>query len=246
MRHGIAGALLGVGSLAVASLALPLPAVGQIMDAEIYTLVMFDQLEYRRTGQTNPVSWDLSAWVGGDFTRLWIKSEGSHATIGGEGAVEVQALYSRLVAPFWEVQLGAQLDARYGTGGDRIRVQAAVGLEGLAPYWFEVEPVLFVSQDGHVSGRLTASYDMRITQRLVAQPRIEARAAVQRVPDFGVGSGLNDVTPGLRLRYELQREYAPYLGISWHRRFGNTADLALRNGAGTSDLALIGGLRVWF
>ncbi len=123
---------------------------------------------------------------------------------------------------------------------------AVVGFEGLAPYWFEMEPAVFVSQDGDISARVTTTYDMFVTQRLIAQPRIEVNAAVQEVPEFGVGSGLNDLDLGFRLRYEIRREYAPYIGVSWQRRFAGTADLARLAGATVSDLAAVGGLRVWF
>ncbi|GIW53155.1 MAG: hypothetical protein KatS3mg081_2510 [Gemmatimonadales bacterium] len=184
--------------------------------------------------------------MGGDFTRLWIKTEGEQATLGGGGEFEVQALYSRLIAPFWEWQVGVRVDAEYGKPDPARRLLAVIGLEGLAPYWFELKPALFVSQKGDISGRLTASYDMFITQRLIAQPRVDADAALQEVPEFGVGSGLNSVRLGLRLRYELRREYAPYLGVSWLRRFAQTADLARREGSQVSELAVVGGFRLWF
>jgi len=218
----------------------------QVMDNKVYSLVLFDLLEYQHTGAENPVTWDMLWWIGGDFTRLWIKSEGAHSTTVGSGDIEVQALFSRLFAPFWEWQAGLRFDIRYGAGTARTRVLAVVGLEGLAPYWFEVEPAVFVSQDGDISARVTTTYDMFVTQRLIAQPRIEVNAAVQEVPEFGVGSGLNDVDLGFRLRYEIRREYAPYLGVSWLRRFAGTADLARLSGEAVSDLAAVGGLRVWF
>ncbi len=223
----------------------PAQADAQVADNEIYSLILFDLFEYRRTGEANPVSWDMLGWIGGDFTRLWIKSEGAVATTGGGGEAEIQALCSRLFSPFWEWQIGARVDVRYGSG-EVARVLAAVGLEGLAPYWFELEPTLFVSHQGDVSARLTASYDMFITQRLIAQPRVEVNAAVQDVPEFGVGSGLNEVDLGLRLRFELRREYAPYLGVGWVRRFGGTADLARQAGEDVDQLAIVGGLRIWF
>ena len=242
-RHGV-GMVLAI-TLAVA-VVRPALLRAQVMDNKVYSLVLFDLLEYQQTGTENPVTWDMLWWIGGDFTRLWIKSEGAHSTTVGSGDVEVQALFSRLFAPFWEWQAGLRLDIRYGTGTARTRVLAVVGLEGLAPYWFEMEPAVFVSQDGDISARVTTTYDMFVTQRLIAQPRIEVNAAVQDVPEFGVGSGLNDLDLGFRLRYEIRREYAPYVGISWLRRFAGTADLARLSGGAVSDLAAVGGLRVWF
>ena len=242
-RHGV-GMVLAI-TLAVA-VVRPALLRAQVMDNKVYSLVLFDLLEYQQTGAENPVTWDMLWWIGGDFTRLWIKSEGAHSTTVGSGDVEVQALFSRLFAPFWEWQAGLRLDIRYGAGTARTRVLAVVGLEGLAPYWFEMEPAVFVSQDGDISARVTTTYDMFVTQRLIAQPRIEVNAAVQDVPEFGVGSGLNDLDLGFRLRYEIRREYAPYVGISWLRRFAGTADLARLSGEAVSDLAAVGGLRVWF
>lgn len=242
-RHAVSMALAITLAVAVVRPAL---LRAQVMDNKVYSLVLFDLLEYQQTGAENPVTWDMLWWIGGDFTRLWIKSEGAHSTTVGSGDVEVQALFSRLFAPFWEWQAGLRLDIRYGAGTARTRVLAVVGLEGLAPYWFEMEPAVFVSQDGDISARVTTTYDMFVTQRLIAQPRIEVNAAVQEVPEFGVGSGLNDLDLGFRLRYEIRREYAPYVGISWLRRFAGTADLARLSGGAVSDLAAVGGLRVWF
>jgi copper resistance protein B len=218
----------------------------QVMDDHVYSLILFDQLEYRQTGEANPVGWEMSSWVGGDFTRLWVKSEGDVATTGGGGEAEVQALYSRLFSPFWEWQVGARVDVASGGGRTETRVLAVLGLEGLAPYWFEIEPAIFVSHKGDVSARLTATYDMFITQRAIVQPRVEVNGAVQEVPEFGLGTGFNDLSLGLRFRYEFRREYAPYVGIDWTQRFAGTADFARQAGESVSEFALVGGLRVWF
>ena len=218
----------------------------QIMDDQIYSLVQFDQLEYRRNGETNPVGWEMHAWVGGDFTRVWLKSEGDLATFGNEGDVEVQLLYSRLFSAFWEWQVGGRVDVQYGGGRTETRVLAVLGLEGIAPYWFEVDPAVFVSHKGDVSLRLTATYDMFITQRAIVQPRVEVNAAVQSVAEFGIGSGLNDVALGIRVRYEFRREYAPYIGVNWTQLLAGTADLARQAGASASEVALVAGVRMWF
>lgn len=236
-----------VALVGLVGVAQPAVMPAQVSDDQIYSFVLFEQLEYRRTGSDNSAGWDLLGWVGGDFTRLWIKGMGDHATGGaGAGNFEVQALYGRLVAPYWDLQLGGRVDVRYGGGTDHARVLLVIGLEGLAPYWFEVEPAVFLSQDGDISARLTTTYDMFITQRLLAQPRIEINAAVQEVTEFGIGSGLNDFAFGLRLRYEIERKFAPYAGVSWVRRFSGTADLARQAGENASDVAIVGGVRVWF
>ena len=242
-RHAVVTVL--AITLAVAVLR-PVPVRAQVGDDRIYSLVLFDLLEYQHTAAKNLVTWYMLWWIGGDFTRFWIKSDGAQSTTAGGGHVEVQALFSRLIAPFWELQAGLRFDSRHGAGADRTRVLAVVGLEGLAPYWFEMEPAVFLSQDGDISARVTTTFDMFVTQRLIAQPRIEVNAAVQEVPEFGVGSGLNDIELGFRLRYEIRREYAPYVGVSWLRRIAGTAGLARLAGDAVSDLAAVGGLRVWF
>ena len=134
----------------------------------------------------------------------------------------------------------------YGSGQDQDRFWAVVGLQGLAPYWFEVDANLRVSEDGDVSADLEAEYDLLLTQRLILQPRFEIDFAAQEVEEFGVGRGFNSVTLGLRLRYEVRRQFAPYIGLSWTRKLGDTADLARDEGENTDDLAVVGGLRFWF
>lgn len=239
-------AIIGAVVLVAVGFLRPASATAQIMDTKVYTFLLFDELEDRYSGDDHSIHYDIQGWVGGDFTRFWLKAEGTQSTEDSDGDVEVQALYSRLFAPFWEWQVGAQLEADYGTGKTNDRVQAVIGLQGLAPYWFEVEPAVFVSQGGDISAQITASYDMFVTQRLIAQPRADLRAAVQEVPEFGVGSGLNSLRLGLRLRYELRREFAPYAGVTWVQSFGETADLARQADAPVSDLAALVGVRLWF
>lgn len=120
------------------------------------------------------------------------------------------------------------------------------GLEGLAPYWFELAPALFVSEHGDISARLAATYDVLLTQRLILQPRLDLNAALQDAPKFGVGSGLNNVEAGLRLRYEIRREFAPYVGVTWIRQLGQTADLSRAAGSPVDDLRFVLGLRLWW
>jgi copper resistance protein B len=182
-----------------------------------------------------------------DYNRLWMKMEGEWRT-GGErgGEAEVQALYSRLIAPFWDFQVGLRYDQFSGAGFDRSRGFTVIGLQGLARYRFEIEPALFISQDGDVSARLTATYDLLLTQRLILQPRLDFDAAVQTSEKFGVGEGFNSVGLGLRMRYEIKREFAPYIGVQWLSRFGETADLSRRGGGRAEDIAVVFGLRLWF
>lgn len=210
--------------------------------------LLVDQLEYRlKDAAGDTMRWDAVGWYGGDWNRLWLKAEGDWRVSGERGGeAEAQALYGRLIAPFWDIQAGLRYDLFSGAGFDRSRGFAVIGLQGLAPYWFELEPALFISQDGDVSARLAVTYDILFTQRLILQPRLDFDAAVQAVENFGVGEGVNSTGLGLRLRYEIVREFAPYVGIHWLRRFGETADISRRDGESAEDLAAVFGVRLWF
>ena len=234
--------LLGLGGMTGS--AGPLSA--QVMDNMIYSFVLLDQLEYRSAGKASAFGHEMLGWIGGDLNRLWFKSEGRVPTRGRGADVEVQALYGRLIHPFWDIQIGARLDLESEEGETRTRGFAAIGLEGLAPYWFEVEPTVFVSQAGDISARLTSSYEVYLGQRLIAQPRVEVNAAVQEVPEFGVSSGVNDLDLGLRLRYEIRRELAPYIGVGWLRQFGGAAEQSRGAGLSASRSTVLLGLRAWF
>lgn len=225
---------------------LPVRASAQVMDNHNYSMFLVDQLEVRPVAGQQSIGWQAAGWIGGDFSRFWLKSEGDLATAQRGGRAEAQALYSRLIVPFWEFQVGARVDARRGANADRARLQAVIGLEGLAPYWFDIEPALFVSTTGDISARIEASHDMYITQRLLLQPRLDFNVAVQAVPEYGVGSGVNDLGLGLRLRYEIRREVAPYIGLRWEQRFAGTADLARAAGEDASSFGFVAGLRFWF
>jgi copper resistance protein B len=167
--------------------------------------LLSELLEYTPNGANPPMRYDVLGWVGGAYNRLWAKAEGEQSTRSGAGETEIQLLYGRLVSPFWDAQVGLRVDVGYGEGDRRLRALAALGVQGLAPGWFELEPTVFISQDGDVAANLTASYDLLFTQRLIAQARFETNVAVQSVPEFGVGSGINDVDLGLRVRYEIWR-----------------------------------------
>jgi copper resistance protein B len=207
--------------------------------------LLFDRLEYAH-GEEELV-WDVQGWYGGDYHRLWVETEGEDVVSGGDGGeAEAHVAYSRLVAPFWDFQAGLGYERLYGPGPDHARVFAVVGFEGLAPYWFEFNPELRVSEGGDFSARLEAEYDLLFTQRLILQPRFETAVALQDVEAFGVGQGFNYVEAGLRLRYEFRREFAPYIGVSWTRRLGETADLARDEGEDVESAFVVAGVRVWF
>jgi copper resistance protein B len=208
--------------------------------------MQFDQLEWRVNDGADEFRWDLQGWWGTDENKLWLKSEGEANTSGASGGdAEFQLLYSRMISPYWDAQVGIRQDVLFG-GGTRQRTFAVLGLEGLAPFWFDVEPALFISDDGDVSFRLTTTYDLYVTQRLVAQPRFEMNAAAQDARKFGVESGVNDVELGLRLRYEIRREFAPYVGVHWSRQLGDTADLARSEGEDVGVIGFVLGVRIGF
>lgn len=217
----------------------------KLENENVYGFVLFDLLEAAPSQVGGPLQWDMIGSIGKTYDRFWIKSDGDLSTARRGGEMEFQALYSRLIAPYWEAQAGVRFDVGYTDARTRTRAQLVVGLEGLAPYWFELEPAVFVSQDGDVSAGLTGSYDLLVTQRLVLQPRLDVAAALQKVEAWNVGSGLNSIGLGMRLRYEIRREFAPYLGLSWTRLTGGTADMARREGERTSTLSLVLGVRLW-
>lgn len=217
-----------------------------VADNEIYSFVLFDLLEYESNGGAGNLRWDMVGWRGTDYNRFWFKSEGRQSFGSKTGEIELQALYGRLIAPFYDLQIGLRVDNRWRRGRNASRVLAVVGLQGLAPYRFEIEPALFISYKGDVSARLTATKDFLLTQKAVLQGRFETNVAAQKVEKFGIGSGLNDVGLGLRLRYEIRREFAPYIGVSWRKSFGQTADLARLEGEATNRISIVGGARMWF
>jgi len=209
--------------------------------------IIADQTEYRfNNNGKNTVRWDMQGWRGTDYNKLWVKFEGDHELSNRVGALELQTLYSHSVSAFWDFQIGGRYDRFYSPGLVNDRFFAVIGFQGLAPYWFELEPALFISDKGDVSARLTGTYDLLLSQRLILQPRLEINAALSQARQFGVAKGLNDVQLGLRLRYEISREFAPYIGIAWQQQFGATANLARAGGEAAQNVSLIAGLRWWF
>lgn len=217
------------------------------MGAGPFGFLLVDQLEYRLHEGHDQFRWDSEGWYGGDFNRFWFKTEGEQNVQGpSAGRAEIHGYYSRLIAPFWDAQVGLRYDQLWEPGSNPSRLFGAIGVQGLAPYRFEVTPALFVSEDGDVSARLTATKDCRITQRLIAQSYFETEVAAQDAPEFGVGTGFNYVELGFRVRYEIRREFAPYVGVQWERKLGQTASMARSSGEDPSVLFFVAGLRIWF
>lgn len=216
-----------------------------IHDNQIFWLLLLEQLEYRVNDADSSFNWDAYGWVGDDYRRLWLKTDGEVNTEDGEGDAEVQLLYSQLVWSFWEWQVGLRYDQIFGSDS-RGRAFAVFGIQGLAPYLFEVDAALFVSEDGDISARLSVEYELLLTQRLVLQPEFEVNVAAQEAEEFDIGTGFNDIELEMRLRYEFSRRFAPYIGISWERKFAGTADFAREEGETVDEVKFLGGLRFMF
>ncbi len=202
--------------------------------------LLVERLE-ARLGDGDAYLWDMQGYYGGDLDRFVLKSEGEGAFGGHIEDAEVQGLWSHAITPFFDLQMGARLDLEPET-----RSHAVIGVQGLAPYMIHLDAAAFLSDRGDVTARFKAEYDQKITQRLILQPRLEAEMAAQDVPERDLGAGLTSVEAGVRLRYEIVREFAPYIGIEWSQRLGRTADIARLNGEDASSSAILLGIRAWF
>ena len=203
-------------------------------------LINVAEVQFRKGREA--FEWDGEAWYGGDINRLWLKSEGEGEFGRSLEKAELQALYSRAIGPYFNLQGGLRYDFKPNPS----RVYATVGVEGLAPSFFDIEGALFLSNKGELMARAEGSYDQRITQRLILQPRAEINFAAQNSREIGVGAGLSDAELGLRLRYDIRREFAPYVGVQYRRAFGRTRDYLRDEGEDAGSWSLLTGVRLWF
>jgi copper resistance protein B len=227
---------------APSELAMSRRMMAKEMGGASFSMVRFNLAEYQAHKGGNSYRWDGEAWLGGDINRLVLKSEGRGDFKGKTGEAEIQALYSHAIGPYFNLQGGVRYDIRPSPS----RAYATIGVEGLSPYMFEVGGALFLSDKGDVLGRLEGYYDQRITQRLLLQPRAELNFAAQDIRANGIGAGLSDIELGLRLRYEIKREFAPYIGVSYDSKIGNTARFARLDGERVKSTSLVFGVRAWF
>jgi copper resistance protein B len=218
----------------------PAMAGHAVHDRGLRFRVLFDQLEWEGGDDGGP-GWDNTTWIGGDLDRLWLRSEGeSHG--GRVESAFLDVLWGRRIARWWDVVGGIRQDVRPGPA----QTWVGGGVQGLAPYRFEVEATGYVGAHGRTLIRLEGGYDLLVTNRLILQPTVEAELHGMSDPERRVGRGLSTLEGGVRLRYEIRREFAPFVGVTWTRSFFGTADLARTAGEEASSTRLAVGVRTWF
>ncbi len=217
------------------------PGGHQVHDSAINSYFLADKLEWQDADVGSALAWELSGWIGGDIDRLWLRSEGERSNGKTEDA-EIQALWGHAISPWWDVVSGVRQDFKPGTP----QTWAAFGLQGMALYNFEAEATAFIGKAGQSAIRFEGDYDILLTNRLILQPTAELNVYGKNDPQRGIGSGLSNTEAGLRLRYEIRREFAPYIGVTWNRTYGNTADYAREEGEDRSEARLVIGVRMWF
>lgn len=222
----------------------PLPVYGQdldLMDDDIRVMIAVDELEWSGFGSDGTLAWDADLWAGTDLNKFWLKTEGERVD-GHTENHEIDLLYSRAIRPFWDFQAGIRRDLESSPE----RNWAVIGVQGLAPYWFEVETSLAFADGGQQRLHARASYELPITQRLFLEPEAEVSVYSEGEPARLIESGLSRFEFGLRLRYELRREVAPYVGLVRHEYIGDTADLLEARGLDASDTEIVIGIRLWY
>jgi len=210
-------------------------------DDPLLAMLKIDKLELHDNHDTTPWAWKADAWIGKDLNKVWLKTEGE-VRDGETEEGEAQLLYSRAITPFWDLQLGMRHDFKPEPKRDWL----ALGVNGIAPYLFEVDAALFVGKQGRSAARLDTEYEYLFTQRLVLIPEMEANFYGKEDPALGIDRGLADLTLGLRLAYEIRREFAPYIGYTWTGLFGGTADYAEAAGNDNQSRAWVAGVKLWF
>lgn len=212
-----------------------------VHDEAVNFFVLAEELEWQGADGASAFVWKARGWVGRDRDRLWFRSSGE-AEDGRPGSGSVEALYGRMISPWWDVVAGVRQDV--GPGDPQ--TWAAIGLQGLAPYWFEVEATAYVGASGRTRFELETEYEFLLSNRLILQPLVELDIYGKDEPDRGIGAGLSEIETGVRLRYEIRREFAPYVGVVWSQKLFGTADFAREAGERVSSARVAMGLRVWF
>lgn len=224
----------------ICGLLISFTAAAHMEDDPLLFMAVIDKLEVHDTAKPS-LNWDAEAWVGRDLHKLWVKAEGEYTTDHIE-AVEAQVLYNRAATPFWDFQIGLRLDSHNGLERDWM----VIGLQGMSPYLFEIDTALFISEDGRAALRFETEYEIALTQRLTLSPEVELNFYGKDDRLRGIRAGLADVEAGLRLRYEIRPELAPYVGVNWEKLTGDTAALARFRGQPTEDSRFLIGIKAWF
>ena len=210
-------------------------------DDDRFGRVLVDKFEFAHNKDGDSQLLDAQAWYGGDYDKLWLKAEGERVH-GRLEDLRTEALWDHALAPYWGLQLGARHDS--GEGPERN--WAAIGVQGLAPYWFDVEATTYAGPSGRTAARVEVEYDMLFTQRLILQPDLAFSLYGKSDPERGIGSGFSKLDLGLRLRYEIERRFAPYVGVVFTQKYGQTADFARAADQSVSEVRYVVGIRAWF
>jgi copper resistance protein B len=217
-----------------------------IHDDDTFGQLLFDRFEVQNVSNHTQLIWDAQAWYGKDLDRLWIETEGSYNN-QHQGEIEnLDLQYSRRISPFWDAQMGLGTQTTFGKGDKHERYYAIIGLQGLAPYWFEIDSNIRFSDNGDTWLDFEAEYDWRLTQKWVLQARAETSFSFSKAEQFEQAQGFSGVTTGLRLRYHITREFAPYIGASYSHYTGKTADLIAAEGDDITTTSLVAGMQFWF
>ena len=221
-------------------LILSTPALAAMGDDPLLGKFMLDKFETTDEDGDSPLNWELDAWLGKDLNKFWVKSEGER--IDGETEQSNELLYSRAIASFWDVQLGLRQDRNEIAERDFL----SVGVQGLAPYLFDTSTSILVGENNQIGLTAQFEYEFMLTQRWILSPELELDFWSESDQEIGVGSGLSTAEFGLRLRYEIRREFAPYIGIRWSKNYGDTADFAAEEGGELDSTLFVAGVRIWF
>ena len=231
------GYRLGVGKYALG----PTRSL-HMADEHVFASVLVDRLEWAKGSESNAAAYEAQAWIGGTYNRFVIKAEGE-AEKRKIHEARTELLWGHAISTYWDTQLGIRNDAGYGRP---TRNWLAFGVQGLAPYWFEIDATGYLGTEGRTALRLSAEYELLITQRLILQPRIETNLYGKSDREIGIGSGLSSGAVGVRLRYEFNRQFAPYIGVERYQTFGDTADMVRASGGRSGETRFVAGVRMWF
>ncbi len=210
-------------------------------DDALFGRVIINNLEIARGDGETGQNIDAEAWYGGDYNKLWLKAEGARR--GGKlDEMRTEVLWDRTFATFWSSQLGL----RHDTGSGPPRDWLAFGVRGLAPYWFDTEVTGYWRSGGQFAARAEVKYEVLFTPRLILQPELSTDLHSRSDRERGIGSGISNLELGLRLRYEIRRQFAPYIGLTWSNKFGETADFARERGERRKTVQAVAGVRIWF